>query len=68
MSRFFIGSRVESMHNRCEPTGLFGTVVCVREVHGYGTLLTVNLDHSTDNALPRWEHESYFRPIGEEME
>lgn len=65
MSRFIIGDRVEAMHNRCEPTGAFGTVVSVREVFGHGALLTVTSDDATHESLPMWEHESYFRLIEE---
>ena len=61
-SKFAIGDRVESMHNRIDPTGHFGVVVAVeRKPDSGGCMVTVRGDDMSDEQFPMWEHEDYFR-------
>jgi len=59
---FDVGDRVESMHNRIEPTGHFGVVVAVENKPGSGgIMITVRGDDMGDDQFPMWAHEDYFR-------
>lgn len=61
-SKFAIGDRVESMHNRIDPTGYFGVVLAVEyKPNSGGYMVTVRGDSKSDDQFTMWEHEDYFR-------
>lgn len=59
-----VGDRVEVLHSRCEPTGIYGTVIAVELCSAWPDwFATVRGDNDPDDAPPFYGSERDFRLV-----